>query len=94
MNLPAGAGGFDPAGRSPGTTDMDLHHHVTTAWRARDIRRRLARLDDRQLADIGVDRDGIASFADDAARGVAGGSHHAAAPATSLLGRALGLRAV
>lgn len=94
MNLPAGAGDVDPAGRSSGTMDMDLHHHLTTAWRARDIRRRLSRLDDRQLADIGVDRDGIASFASDAARSAPGGGHRAAAPASSLLGRALGLRAV
>lgn len=73
---------------------MDLLHHLTTGWQARDIRRRLSRLDDRQLADIGVDRDGIASFASDAARGAVEASHRAAAPTTSLLGRALGLRAV
>ena len=59
-----------------------------------EIHRRLARLDDRNLADIGLARGDIGRFARAAARpGVPPGADAPRAGTAILVGRALGLRA-
>src|SRR5215212_8308850 len=72
-NLPVAAG--HPTLPAPATSeieDMDLLHRLTSrlaTWLEElDTRRELARLDDRCLADIGLERAGIEGFARAAAR--------------------------
>lgn len=77
---------------------MDLlprvFHSLIARHNASEIRRQLDRLSDRGLDDIGLDRDGIASFALQAARGGSPdrpSDAHGPVSAT-LIGRALGPR--
>jgi uncharacterized protein YjiS (DUF1127 family) len=78
---------------------MDLLHRLTRYLETKrvegEIHRRLARLDDRNLADIGLARGDIGRFARAAARpGVSPGvDAPRAGTAGVLVGRALGLRA-
>jgi uncharacterized protein YjiS (DUF1127 family) len=77
---------------------MDLLHRLTRYLEAKrvegEIHHRLARLDDRNLADIGLARGDIGRFARAAARpGVPPGADAPRAGTAILVGRALGLRA-
>jgi uncharacterized protein YjiS (DUF1127 family) len=79
---------------------MDLLHRLTRYLETKrvegEIHRRLARLDDRNLADIGLARGDIGRFARAAARPRSvppGADAPRAGTAGVLVGRALGLRA-
>ena len=77
---------------------MDLLRRLTARLATRldelEIRHELARLDDRCLADIGLERADIGRFARDAARrGTPAGPDGPRPGTTVLAGQALGLRA-
>jgi uncharacterized protein YjiS (DUF1127 family) len=77
---------------------MDLLHRLARYLETKrvegEIRHRLARLSDRNLADIGLARGDIARFARGAARpGVPPSADGSRAGTGVLVGRALGLRA-